>query len=55
MISFYILSKRLFLKRKILSNARIALITEKEYDFVVHFFNKDLFFIKIDKDFKVNI
>ena len=37
MISFYILSKRLFLKRKELSDARVVSITSKEYGFVVHF------------------
>ena len=41
MISFYILSKRFSLKREGLSGARVALITKKEYDFVVHFY-KDL-------------
>ena len=38
MISFYALSRRFFLKRKGLSNARAASITKKEYDFAVHFF-----------------
>ena len=37
MISFYILSKRFFLKCKGLSEARIPPITKKEYGFVVHF------------------
>ena len=36
MISFYILSKRFFLKRKGLSDAILAKITTKEYGFVVH-------------------
>ena len=36
MISFYILSKRFFLKRKGLSDAIVAKITTKEYGFVVH-------------------
>ena len=33
MISFYILSKILFLKYKGLSDARLASVTEKEYGF----------------------
>ena len=37
MINFYILSERFFLKRKRLSDARVALITKKEYGFAVHF------------------
>ena len=49
MISLYILSKKLFLKREGLSDARVASITEKEYGFAVHFF------VKIHKVFKVNI
>ena len=36
MISFYILSKKLFLEREELSDARVALITTKEYAFAVH-------------------
>ena len=35
MISFYIISKRFFLKRKGLSDARVASITKKEYGFAV--------------------
>ena len=31
MISFYIVSKRIFLKRKGLSDARLGSITKKEY------------------------
>ena len=38
MISFYILSKRFFLKREELSDATVVLITKKEYGFVVHFY-----------------
>ena len=38
MINFYILSKRFFLKRKELSNARVVLIIKKEYGFAVHFY-----------------
>ena len=37
MISFYILSERLFLKREGLSDPRVASITKKEYGFAVHF------------------
>ena len=51
MISFYILSKRLSLKRKGLSNARVVSITKKEYGFAVNFFEKT----HTDKVFKVNI
>ena len=36
-IRFYILSKRFFLKRKRLWDARVASITKKEYGFTVHF------------------
>ena len=36
MISFYILPKRFFLKRKGLSDAIVAKITKKEYGFAVH-------------------
>ena len=38
MIIVYILSKRLCLKNKELSDARVLSITKKEYSFVVHFF-----------------
>ena len=37
-ISFYLLSKRFFLKRKGLSDAKVVTITKKEYGFAVHFF-----------------
>ena len=37
MISFYILSKRFFLKRQRLSDARLVSITNNEYGFLVHF------------------
>ena len=37
MISFYILSEIFVLKRKGLSDARVASITKKEYGFTVHF------------------
>ena len=43
-ISFYIFSKKKFLKRKGLSDARVVLITKNKYGFVVH----NIFFIKID-------
>ena len=42
MIGFFILSKKLFSKRKELSDARVVSITKKEYSFAV-------FFIKIHK------
>ena len=48
MINFDIVSKRLFLKREELYDARIVSITKKEYGFAV-------FFIKIHKVLKVNI
>ena len=35
-ITFYTLSKILFLKREGLSDARVASITKKEYGFAVH-------------------
>ena len=35
-ISFYIPSKKLFLKHKELSDARIVSITKKEYGFAIH-------------------
>ena len=34
---FYNLSKRLFLKREELSDARVVSITKNEYSFTVHF------------------
>ena len=37
MINFYILSKGLFLKRKGLSDARVASITKKEFGYSVYF------------------
>ena len=49
MISFYILSKRFFLNCKGLSEARVVLVTKKEYGFAVHFF------VKIPEVFKFNI
>ena len=36
-VSYYILSKRFFLKRKGLFDARVASITKKEYGFAVNF------------------
>ena len=48
MVSFYIFSERLFLKRKDLSDARVASVSKKECDFAVHFF------VNIDKVFKVS-
>ena len=38
MISFYSLCKTLSLKSKGLSDARLALITKKEYGFAEHFY-----------------
>ena len=38
MISFYIISKRFFLKRQGLSDVRLASITKKEYGFAVLFY-----------------
>ena len=49
MISFYILFERFFLKRKGLSDTRVALITKKEYDVTVDIL------VKIKKVFKDNI
>ena len=40
MTSFYILSRRFFLKRKKLSDARVASKIKKEYSFSVHFLEK---------------
>ena len=37
MISFYILPKRFFLKRKGLSISRVVSITKNEYGFAVYF------------------
>ena len=37
MINFHILSKRFFLKREGLSDARVVSITKEEYSFAVHF------------------
>ena len=40
MVSFFILSKRFFLKHNELSDARVHSITKKEHAFAVHFFTK---------------
>ena len=40
MISFYILSKRFFLKRKGLSDVRVASRTKKESGFTVNLLNR---------------
>ena len=53
MISFHILSKRFFQKRKGLSGARVAPITKKEYRFVVHFFVKTHSLLKHNQAFKI--
>ena len=45
MISFYVLSKRLFLKRKGLSDIRVVSVTKKEYGFAVHFSFFNIIFI----------
>ena len=37
MIGFYVLSKRIFLKHKEFSDARLVSITKNEYGFAVHF------------------
>ena len=37
MANVYILSKRFFLKREELSDARVVSMTKNEYDFAVHF------------------
>ena len=49
MISFYILCKRSFLKRKGLSDARVVSITKKEYGFF------GTLFINIHKVLNINI
>ena len=38
MVSFYIISERFLLKRKGLSDARVASMTKKEYGFSVQFY-----------------
>ena len=38
--SFYIISKRFFLKNKVLPDARVASIPNKEYGFAVHFLQR---------------
>ena len=48
-ISFYIFSKRFFLKRKGFSDAKVLSISEDEEGFSVHFF------LKIQKVLKLNI
>ena len=40
MISFYILPKRFFLKRKRLSDARVVSITKNKYAFAIHFLSR---------------
>ena len=40
MISFYILSKRFFLKHEGLSDARVASITKKRYGFAVYYLQR---------------
>ena len=48
MASFYILSKRLFLKRKGLSDARVVSVTKKSIWFFGTFFVKICKFLKFD-------
>ena len=64
MISFYILSKRFFLKREGLSDTRVASVTKKQYGFdiyiyiYIYIYNIYIYiyiFVKIHKAFKVNI
>ena len=50
MISFYIPSKRLFQKRKGLSDAKVVSITKKEYGFGVHFLEKLMKFLNLISD-----
>ena len=40
MISFYIVSKKFFLKRKRLSDAKVASIDKKQYDFAAYFLQR---------------
>ena len=40
MINFYIRSKRFFLKREGLPDARVASIAKQEYGFAVHFLQR---------------
>ena len=54
MISFYILSKRFFLKREELSDARVASITKKEYGFAVHFLKRFIRSLKSISDKLLN-
>ena len=49
MISFYTISKRIFLKHKGISHTRVISITQKEYAFAVYFF------VKVYKGIKSNI
>ena len=55
MISFYILSKRFFLKREGLSDTRVASVTKKQYGFDIYIYIYIYIFVKIHKAFKVNI
>ena len=57
MISFYILSKRFFLKREGLSDTRVASVTKKQYgfDIYIYIYIYIYIFVKIHKAFKVNI
>ena len=45
MISFYIISKRFFLKRKGLSDAKVLSLNKKEYGFAVHLLERFILFL----------
>ena len=47
MISFYILSKRLFLKHKGLPYARVESMTKNEYGLAVHFLERFINSLKL--------
>ena len=55
MISFYIPSKRLFQKRKGLSDAKVVSITKKKYGFGVHFLEKLMKFLNLISDELLNV
>ena len=49
-VSFYILSKRFFLKYKVLSDVRVLSINKKEYDSEVHFVQRFIKSLKLMSD-----
>ena len=55
MISFYIPSKRLFQKRKRLSDAKVVSITKKKYGFGVHFLEKLMKYLNLISDEWLNV